>query len=263
MVKRKPISKKMRFDVFKRDSFKCQYCGKSAPEVILHADHINPVYEGGKNTLTNLITSCEACNLGKGKRKLSDNSAVEKQKAQLDELNERRIQLEMMMKWREGLSSIEETKFKYAKEKWDELAAPYTFNELGTKNLRKTVKKFSLDIVLDAIETVCGQYLEMDGNGKYTVESAEVAMSYIDKICSVKLRDQGKPHLKDLYYIRGILKNRLSYIDLPKTLQLLEKAYNLKASIDSLKTLAKSVKNWSTFREEIERFIFEQEQKQE
>ena len=31
-TKRKTISKKTRFEVFKRDSFKCQYCGASAPE---------------------------------------------------------------------------------------------------------------------------------------------------------------------------------------------------------------------------------------
>ena len=43
MAKRKGISKKTRFDVFKRDSFTCQYCGKSAPDVVLQVDHINPV----------------------------------------------------------------------------------------------------------------------------------------------------------------------------------------------------------------------------
>jgi len=255
VAKRKAIPKKMRFEVFKRDSFKCQYCGKSAPDVILHADHINPVFEGGKNTLTNLITSCEACNLGKGKRKLDNSTAVEKQKAQLDELNERRVQLEMMMKWREGLSDIEETKFMYAKERWDELAKPYTFNELGEKNLRKTIKKFPLEIVLDSIEIACSQYLEPIGDGKCTELSAQIAMGYIGKICLTKQRDQEKPYLKDLYYIRGILKNRLSYIDLPKSFSLLEEAYNHGASIDSLKVMAKDVKNWSMFRNAIEDFI--------
>lgn len=37
---RKPISKTLRFEVFKRDSFKCQYCGAEAPNVLLHIDHI-------------------------------------------------------------------------------------------------------------------------------------------------------------------------------------------------------------------------------
>jgi hypothetical protein len=71
MAKRTSISKKTRFDVFKRDSFKCQYCGNHPPKVILHVDHINPVANGGKNDPDNLLTSCESCNLGKGARLLT------------------------------------------------------------------------------------------------------------------------------------------------------------------------------------------------
>lgn len=61
----KPISKKMRFDVFKRDGFKCQYCGQTPPAVVLEVDHINPVSKGGKNFAHNLITACFNCNRGK------------------------------------------------------------------------------------------------------------------------------------------------------------------------------------------------------
>ena len=78
--KRKPLSKNLRFEVFKRDSFKCQYCGQEAPDVILNADHINPVKNGGDNNIINLITSCFSCNSGKSARLLSDNHIVKKQK---------------------------------------------------------------------------------------------------------------------------------------------------------------------------------------
>lgn len=106
MAERKPISKKLRFEVFKRDGFKCQYCGQSAPDVILEVDHIVPVAEGGDNNIMNLITSCRDCNRGKGKRELSDDALLKKQKADLEELNERREQMTMMMKWREELMNI-------------------------------------------------------------------------------------------------------------------------------------------------------------
>lgn len=66
--KRKAISKKLRFEVFKRDSFTCQYCGRKAPDVVLEVDHIKPVAQGGTNTILNLITSCRECNRGKGKK---------------------------------------------------------------------------------------------------------------------------------------------------------------------------------------------------
>lgn len=59
------ISKKIRFEVFKRDGFKCSYCGNEPPAVILEADHINPSSEGGTDDINNLITSCFDCNRGK------------------------------------------------------------------------------------------------------------------------------------------------------------------------------------------------------
>lgn len=70
-AKRKAISKKVRFEIFKRDGFKCQYCGAHPPGVLLHVDHIRPVADGGGNEDDNLVTSCEPCNLGKGARLLS------------------------------------------------------------------------------------------------------------------------------------------------------------------------------------------------
>lgn len=66
------ISKKLRFEVFKRDGFQCQYCGKSSPNVVLEIDHIIPISEGGQNNLENLITSCFDCNRGKGKELLEN-----------------------------------------------------------------------------------------------------------------------------------------------------------------------------------------------
>ena len=69
-AKRKQISKKARFEVFKRDGFTCQYCGAHPPQVLLHVDHIIPVAAGGLNDQDNLITTCEPCNQGKGARSL-------------------------------------------------------------------------------------------------------------------------------------------------------------------------------------------------
>lgn len=63
---RKPLSKKTRFEVFKRDNFTCQYCGQCPPAVVLHVDHILAVVSGGSDDQANLVTSCIDCNLGKG-----------------------------------------------------------------------------------------------------------------------------------------------------------------------------------------------------
>jgi hypothetical protein len=65
MGTRKAISTRTRFEVFKRDEFTCQYCGEHPPKVILHVDHVIPVCEGGDNSIDNLVTACQCCNLGK------------------------------------------------------------------------------------------------------------------------------------------------------------------------------------------------------
>lgn len=71
-MKRESISKRLRFTVFKRDGFRCSYCGAHPSEtVFLEVDHINPVAEGGSNDIDNLITSCQDCNRGKGAIPLS------------------------------------------------------------------------------------------------------------------------------------------------------------------------------------------------
>lgn len=69
-VLRKPISKSTRFRIFARDGFVCRYCGEQPPEVKLVIDHIKPVIEGGTNDDANLISACQACNGGKGRKPL-------------------------------------------------------------------------------------------------------------------------------------------------------------------------------------------------
>lgn len=69
-TQRKSLGKTLRFEVFKRDAFTCQYCGQKPPDVVLQVDHINPVALGGDNDISNLVTACEACNQGKKARRL-------------------------------------------------------------------------------------------------------------------------------------------------------------------------------------------------
>lgn len=62
---RKFLAPRVRFEVFKRDGFCCQYCGSTPPAVVLQVDHIDPVSNGGNDDDMNLITACVACNQGK------------------------------------------------------------------------------------------------------------------------------------------------------------------------------------------------------
>lgn len=59
----------LRWQVFSRDGWKCVSCGRTSHDnIILHMDHILPRSKGGKDSLENLQTLCDRCNLGKGNR---------------------------------------------------------------------------------------------------------------------------------------------------------------------------------------------------
>lgn len=59
------ISKRLRFEVMRRDNHACRYCGRAAPNVTLTVDHVVPVALGGSDDPTNLATACQDCNSGK------------------------------------------------------------------------------------------------------------------------------------------------------------------------------------------------------
>lgn len=64
---RRLMSDSLRYDVMRRDGFRCQICGITAKEgAKLHVDHIRPVSKGGRTEISNLRTLCDRCNLGKG-----------------------------------------------------------------------------------------------------------------------------------------------------------------------------------------------------
>lgn len=59
----------LRYNILKRDNFRCQICGATASDgAKLHVDHIIPVSKGGKTTPDNLQTLCERCNMGKSNK---------------------------------------------------------------------------------------------------------------------------------------------------------------------------------------------------
>lgn len=204
-AKRKAVSKKTRFEVFKRDSFTCQYCGAEAPKAVLHVDHILPVAEGGDNALTNLVTACSDCNLGKGARKLNDDTAITRQKQQLNELNVRREQLEMIEQWRSGLLDLTDREVEIAHQEWIDLTE-FKLNDIGLSALRRRIKKYGLRDVLAGMTASCDRLLEVGDDCKTTHASVDQAWEKLDEaIHFTRLPDAEKR----VRYINGIARNRM------------------------------------------------------
>lgn len=206
-AKRKSISKKVRFEVFKRDSFKCQYCGKTAPDVVLHVDHIDPVSAGGGNDIINLITSCEGCNLGKSDTKLDDQAMLAKQRAMIADLSERREQLKMLVQWRKGLKSIGEQQVEAAQDHFALCAPGFSIrSDAAVKLLKKHICEFGLAEVMAAMEIAADKYI-VKKDDKPEHESVNTAWSKVGGIC----HNRKTPGDSDLNYIRATIRNRINY----------------------------------------------------
>jgi 5-methylcytosine-specific restriction endonuclease McrA len=62
----RPQPKLTRVEIFNRDHYTCQYCGKQSHQLTL--DHVIPRHQGGKHTWENLVSACAACNRHKAGR---------------------------------------------------------------------------------------------------------------------------------------------------------------------------------------------------
>ncbi|GGG04352.1 hypothetical protein GCM10007304_18080 [Rhodococcoides trifolii] len=65
------VSKRLRFEILRRDNHTCRYCGATAPNVTLQVDHVTAKTLGGTDHPTNLVTACSDCNSGKSATILS------------------------------------------------------------------------------------------------------------------------------------------------------------------------------------------------
>lgn len=200
-------SKKLRFEIFKRDSFTCQYCGRKAPEVVLQCDHIEPAAEGGTADILNLITACFDCNLGKGARRISDQTVLAKQVDQLQELQERREQIEMMIDWRDELLRLSDETIDTVAEKIREKGGGRSPNENGRSKLRRWIKKYGAGEVLIAADDAFDAYLRFEDN-RPTDESWEIAFVKIPTFLSIRRQEVDKPYIRRLLYIQAIVRNR-------------------------------------------------------
>jgi len=67
MIKRpRPMRRLVRIEIFNRDSYTCQYCGKQTRQLTI--DHVIPRNQGGEHTWENVVSACVSCNRRKAGR---------------------------------------------------------------------------------------------------------------------------------------------------------------------------------------------------
>ncbi len=145
---RKSTGKRQRFEVMKRDGFRCRYCGATAVDVLLHVDHVIPRAGGGSDDHENLITSCADCNLGKSDVPLEESRLQRGPTA--SDAREHAAQV------REYLEAVKEAEA--AKEELFEFIADYWRSQMGDdplvtwyRALRSMTATHPVDRILRAI----------------------------------------------------------------------------------------------------------------
>lgn len=275
--RRKAISKTVRFEVFKRDQFTCQYCGRKAPDVILeprpvgtddadgtgirlHIDHIEPRALGGADDVLNYVTACADCNLGKGARPLADDSVMAKRRTQLDELAARREQMEMLYAWQHALGDLEAATRERLADYWHGLAPGFTLNDTGKKRLARLHASFSVEEIMAAMRIAATTYLLHDEAGAVTHESWEHAFMKIGGVCKVTRDEATNPDIKRLYYIRGILRKLFpDRCNDAEAIRLLKRGARLDWDIDWMEEYAKDAYSYYRWRRGMEDMIAEAE----
>ena len=177
MTTRKSISKKTRFEVFKRDSFTCQYCGAHPPAVILHVDHIDPVAKGGGNDMDNLVTSCESCNQGKSDRLLSDiPQSLQDKAAQI-------IEREAQIKGYQNVVAAKRQRIEdeclEVVEVYERFNEGFTLSPSGLVSVRNFIEKIGVHEVINAMEAAYSSRKVRRGN----------EFKYFCGICWNKIRE--------------------------------------------------------------------------
>ncbi len=241
-TKRTAISKRTRFEVFKRDAFKCQYCGQSAPDILLEIDHIVPVSRGGDNNILNLLTSCEDCNSGKSNIPLERKEEIRKQKAEMDKLQERRNQINMMAKWRINLADAHNDNVNNLAAIWMRLCnGSFSVSEAGKSDLRKLLSSFSFQEIAEAMQKSVYRYApSLDEPG------VQLAFSKIGGCARMSQIAKTNPEIIEFYKIRSMLRKTCRWVDF-KVIQFLEEAFRSGVDVEYLSSVARRSENYTSF----------------
>jgi hypothetical protein len=159
------------------------------------------------------------------------------QKKELDKLNMRKEQLIMMSKWQTELIDIE----KQEAEKIIELTnMKYNLTiqktDKALNEMIKVIKKYGFQEALESTLIAFGEHQK------------ETTFKNIYGICHTRKIEKENPVLKDLYYIRGIMKNRFPNVVDWQAIQIMEQALKADISITELKEMAKNCYSWTSWK---------------
>ncbi len=162
---------KIRFEIFKRDGFVCQYCGQKPPFVILEVDHVIPKKLGGTDDKDNLLTACHKCNRGKAARTLT--CLPESLKQRTEDIKERARQVKAY----ERALYEERRRENVTIDILNDMLLSYTGCSFTEQFIERTLRKFVKQITFRDLEWAFEKALDK------TNKNPDMAIKYFCGIC--------------------------------------------------------------------------------
>jgi hypothetical protein len=147
------ISKRLRFEVFKRDGFRCRYCGATVLAAVLHCDHVIPESKGGPTEAANLVTACVDCNLGKSNVPLDQRKLDPS--VDIDAAKEHAEQIKAYLKVQKTIASTKRELETLALQHWEDRMGDWHYTL--PRYLTLPLKEFGLAKVNEAIDVVAAK----------------------------------------------------------------------------------------------------------
>lgn len=190
------LSVRTRFEVFKRDQFTCQYCGKHPPDVLLEADHVIPRAAGGSDAIENLTTACADCNRGKADRLLEE-GAPTVTRAKVDDLRERVEQASAYAELVGQQQALVEKQVRLVTEVWAQAfkatveersngsywVLPYQGEWPNERSVRLFVRRLPLSEIVAAVDLTASRH----------PESSDYACRFFYKVCWRRIKGESGP----------------------------------------------------------------------
>lgn len=252
-----PEYKRIKFEVFEKDSFKCQSCGRGAPIVTLQLTRIQET-QHNDNWLDTafLSTSCKDC---EKKRSDSTDKSTRNGFISIDELEERLQQLKMLINWRKGMLNIRKQQLAHLVNYWEHKIPSFVISNDQKKYILTYITKYSCEEIRSAMDMAADKFFVQSTDGTISNSSILNAFGKVPEIC-LKKSEIADIHESDgLQNVHERIKNNISgFFDSRRAMQWLNYARSWEVPIEELFQMASSIGSWTEFSLNIDKMVEKQ-----